>query len=164
LGYGLLSPAAGWLLAGVPLGWRTIVTCSLIMATALSVFFLGQVFQAEEDRRRRDRTLVATHGPRAVVTATRLCLWYAGIGVVILSLIGAFPRSCLLAMPVWVWLERWLVGTSRREILQEAHARVFVRRLGLFGLALLLCATGSYLADLYVGGPAAGQATVFRAG
>jgi 4-hydroxybenzoate polyprenyltransferase len=162
IGYGVLSPAAGWTLAKVPMGWRTLVVATLMIATALSVYFVAQVFQAEDDRNRGDRTLIVTHGARVVITATRLSLAYAAGGAVVLSILGAFPRPCMLAAPVWLWIDRWLVTEARRGRLDEALARRFVRRLFTFGLVLLVLATSAFVRDLRTGGPTAGQATTIR--
>jgi 1,4-dihydroxy-2-naphthoate octaprenyltransferase len=159
VGYGVLTPAAGWVLVEAPLGGRTLATATLLMATALSVYFIGQVFQGEEDRQRRDRTLVATHGAGAVISATRVCLAYAGFGVTVMCIVGWFPRVCLLACPAWPMLDGWLVRAARRGPLEEVQARGFVRRLSMFGLLLLLASIGSYLGDIYRGGSVAGQAT-----
>jgi 4-hydroxybenzoate polyprenyltransferase len=162
IGYGVLSPAAGWVLVGVPLGWRVVAVASLTMATALSVYFIAQVFQVDEDRRRGDRTLAATHGSQSVVVATRLCLAYAAGGAFVLCVIGGFPRVCVLAAPAWLSLDRWLLRECRRGTLDEVRVRGFVRRLFAFGLVLLTLATGDYVHDLRVGGFAAGQATALR--
>jgi 4-hydroxybenzoate polyprenyltransferase len=162
IGYGVLSPTAGWALAEVPFGWRTLVVATLMIATALSVYFVSQVFQADEDRSRGDRTLVATHGPQVVVNVTRSSLAYAAGGSIMLSILGGFPRPCMLAAPVWLWIDRWLVAEARHGRLDEALARTFVRRLFTYGLVLLLLATSAFLYELRAGGPTAGRATAIR--
>lgn len=145
VGYGLISPGAGWLIADVAATPRTVVVAMLLTGVALSVYFFAQVFQQAEDRARGYRTLVATHGPRAVVLATRLCLGFAFSGVVTLSILGWLPLVCALVLPGWLWLDRWL--GAHRPRFSERDVRVYVLSLLCLGAQLMLLALADFCLD-----------------
>jgi 4-hydroxybenzoate polyprenyltransferase len=132
VGYGLLSPLAGWVVVRVSANPRTLMVWLLSGVGVLGCYFAAQAFQREEDSRRGYRTLVVLAGPKAVLTLTR-CLFGAGflIGLAA-ALLGWFPRLCLLAAPFGWWIDRRLARWSR---LPEGGNERMAR-----GLVLLLCA------------------------
>lgn len=138
VGYGVLSPAAGWSLLDLPATRRTVAVAGLLAATALSVYFYAQVFQEREDRSRGYRTLVATHGPAAVVMVSRWCLGLAFVGLAAMSLVGCLPRLCLLVVPGWLALDRWVGRRGARS--SEREVRSFVWGLLSLGITLVLLA------------------------
>lgn len=71
IGFGTLTPLAGWLAVGVPVtrwGWLLILGFAPLFA---ALYPLTQLYQMDEDRARGDRTLALLLGPRvSLATAT----------------------------------------------------------------------------------------------
>ena len=80
VGYGLLSPLAGWSVVGVAPNARTVLVWLLFGCAIFGTYLAAQAFQQEEDRQRGYRTLVATHGPRTVLLGARAAIGVAMIG------------------------------------------------------------------------------------
>jgi hypothetical protein len=161
LGYAILSPLAGWAIVGVDFSARMGAVLAILVAYAGAPFLGAQAFQAEDDRARGYRTLVATHGPRVVLTAARLCLWIGTSALTAASLLGWFPRLCALVLvPAWIgdryiaaWLEQPGGGDAR-------WAQGFAKRLMLLGVVLFAVAYADYGVDLLRGsGQVAGLGT-----
>lgn len=159
-GYGILSPLAGWVVAGVGLNPRTVVLWALGSLGVLGAYFAAQAFQGQEDRERGYRTLVVTHGPRATLLAARACLAIAFVGGVTLALIGWLPRICLVATVGWFAADRffaqWLAQPDGGD---ESWARGFANRLLLALLIGVTLAFGQYVFDSLNGQPVAGLGT-----
>lgn len=112
VGYGVLSPLAGWAVVGVSANPRTVVVWALAQVGILAAYYAAQAFQQDEDRARGYRTLVATHGPSAVLRLARV---FVGLGFVSglgLALVGWIPRACLLGAVGWWVVDRWLARWS----------------------------------------------------
>jgi len=161
LGYGILSPLAGWAVAEVTLTPRTAVLWGLGSLGVLGAYFAAQAFQGEEDRARGYRTLVVTHGPRATLQAARICVFVAFAGGVILAAIGWLPRICLLASVGWGladrFFARWMAQPGGGD---ESWARGFANRLLVALLLGVGLAFGQYVIDSLQGRPVAGLGTV----
>jgi len=102
VGYGLLSPLAGWAVVGAPLDLRSLLVWPLLAVGLLAPTFAAQAFQGEADRRRGYRTLVVLRGPEACLRAARAALLLAvawGLG---LAAIGLVPRLCLAGALPWM--------------------------------------------------------------
>ena len=108
LGYGILSPLAGWAVSGSPFTWRTALVLVLGASFILGVYFSAQAFQREEDAARGYRTLVVTHGPRWTLDVARACLLVSMVGMSLAALIGAFPRAAFATAPLWFLADRHL--------------------------------------------------------
>lgn len=158
LGYGLLSPMAGWSLAQVSANPRTLMAWGLGMLGVLACYFMAQAFQQDEDAERGYRTLVVTHGADGALAAARICLGLAFAGGMLLAALGWFPRICLLSLPMWWWIDRWLVRWSR-EGGSERHARIFAQRTLGAVLVVLLLVFGEYTRESLAGEPVAGLGT-----
>ncbi len=161
VGYGLLSPLAGFLVVGVPATPRSVAVWLLLGLVVLGMYFAAQAFQSEEDRDRGYRTLVATHGPGVVLRSARACI-QIGVGAgVLLAVIGWLPRACLLCVPGWWVVDRWLVAWSAAPAGgSAAWARGFTKRLLWLGSLGLLGAFIDYGLDSYEGRPVAGLGTI----
>lgn len=160
LGYGLLSPLAGWAVVGVAPNPRTLLMWPVCGFGVLAAYFVAQAFQGPEDRARGYRTLVATHGPGVTLTAARLCVaaGYAICGA--LALAGWLPRLCLIGLLTWPWVDRWLADWSRDPTGgHSGWATGFAWRLLRAGLVVLACVTVDHLRAIHSGGPVAGLAT-----
>lgn len=160
LGYGLLSPAAGWVLVGVAPTARTASVGALLVLWVCSAMFAAQAFQGVEDRARGYRTLVVTHGPRAAVVAARTLALCALVGLIALAVAGWLPRLTLLSAPLFLRLDahlrRW---AARAEDGTAGDAAEAVRRLLWAGGGLFGCALGQYALDCASGAPPAGLGT-----
>ena len=153
LGYGLLSPMAGWLVAGVAPTARTVALALILVLSTLGIYFLAQLGQGEEDGARGYGTLVARHGDRSVVREAHRTL-RAAMGLFVgLAALGMLPRTLLVTAPLLVFLDRRLAGLRRAD---EVPALLSA----LVGVATLCVAlaVGHYFADLWRVGPVAGQA------
>jgi 4-hydroxybenzoate polyprenyltransferase len=160
VGYGLLSPLAGWLVVAVPAGARTVLVWLLGGLGVLGCYFAAQAFQGEEDVRRGYRTLVATHGPRATLLAARLCIGTGMLGGLALTLFGWLPRLCLPAFLLGWWVDAWLRRWANEPAGgSERWARGMAWRLLLAGAAAVGLAYIDYFIDLAGDGPVAGAAT-----
>jgi hypothetical protein len=124
------------------------------------MYFAAQAFQADEDRDRGYRTLVATHGPTVVLRTARACITAAIAGGLLLAAMGWLPRACLLCLPGWWLLDRWLVAWTEAPAGGSASwAKGFTQRLLWVGLVGLLGAFLDYAWDSHEGRPVAGLGT-----
>ncbi|MBN2798891.1 MAG: UbiA prenyltransferase family protein [Deltaproteobacteria bacterium] len=163
LGYGVLSPAVGWCVAGVGLTLRGGLILALVPLAMLGLFFAAQAFQGPEDAARGYRTLVVTGGPVSALRASRLLLGAAFAGFLGLVAVGWIPLLGAVVLPLWWVSDRHLARWSLEEGGGTGlHARVLLRQLTLTFLAVLLAIGGHYGWSLRGGGPTAGLAT--RAG
>lgn len=163
LGYGLLSPLAGWSLAGVDANPRTLLAWFLALMGVLSCYFAAQAFQQEEDAARGYRTLVVTHGPQGALSAARVCMAVTFGGGMVLAAVGWFPAICLLGLPLWLWVDGWLrAWQAAPDGGSEQHARVFARRAFWAVVTMLLLVFGEYVRESFANEPVAGLGT--RAG
>ena len=161
IGYGLLSPLAGWAVVGVNPNIRSLLVWLAGGMGTLGCYFAAQAFQRQEDAARGYRTLVVTHGSQGALRAARICLGLGFLVGMALAAFGWLPRSCLVGVPLWLWLDRWL----RRWSMQpagggERWARGLAVRLLVGAVVAIGVATADYIDDLFRGGPVAGLATV----
>lgn len=160
VGYGTLSPIAGWAAADGVFTWRAGLSLAFAVALMLSVYFSAQAFQRDEDRRRGYRTLVATHGPAMVLAAARVGLGVGVLGVLAGAAIGFYPRTLLVAAPVLVAADRHLARWRRAP--NGGNGRLasgYVHRLALAALVAVLAAYASHFAALLADAPPGGCAT-----
>lgn len=160
LGYGLLTPLAGLVVAGAGIGPRTLWVLGVLVLAMGGLAFAAQAFQGEEDRARGDRTLVATHGPRAAVLAARALLDAAALMALVGAAWGWFPLACLVGLPVMVAVDRFLVRWARHpDGGGPGHARRLVRMLVGMLLVMVVGAIGAHVSGLVAGAPPAGRNT-----
>lgn len=140
IGYGVLSPLGGFLYADMPATWRGGAVLLTSVPWMLTAYFAAQAFQEDEDRARGYRTLVAVHGPLVTLRATRVCLWIALVMSAGLAVAGVVPRIVLVPLPVFFFLDRYLVRWSAQPKGGDAAwaGRFFAR---LAGVALLVLAS-----------------------
>lgn len=160
LGYGVLSPVAGWWIVDVTVNARTLVTWWILFSSVMATFYCLQGYQYEEDRERGYQTLVVTGGPVAALRVGRifiilgLCTWS------VLLVLGWYPRVTILVVPVWIWWERWIASWS-----SSARPDVFLWPLGYakrafwVGIIAMGLIGGVYVIDSLRGHPVAGLAT-----
>jgi 4-hydroxybenzoate polyprenyltransferase len=160
VGYGLLSPLAGWATVDVSPNLRTALVWGLGGAGIFGTYLAAQAFQGEEDRARGYRTLVATAGPQAVLRLARAAIALAMIGGLTLAVVGWLPRTCLFGVIGWWYVDRHLsVWAERKGGGSERDARIFALRMsGTLVLGILL-AFVEYAADSFAHRPVAGLGT-----
>ena len=126
LGFGTLTPYAGWAATGAPLhaagAWVLVAFCPLFAA----LYPLTQLYQVEEDRARGDRTLAIVVGMRA-----SLGIALAAVAVAF----ACFARAAAIARPgpvgwgalavaLLAWLAVLVPWTARAEgMAPPAHKR-----------------------------------------
>jgi 4-hydroxybenzoate polyprenyltransferase len=160
VGYGLLSPLAGWAVVDVDPNLRTVLVWLLGGLGTLGCYFAAQAFQRREDEARGYRTLVVTHSPAGALGAARLCLALGLLGGMALSAVGYLPRICLIGVPLWWWVDSWLRRWSRQpEGGDESWARGMAVRLLVSAVAAIGVALVDYALDHQRIGPVAGLAT-----
>ena len=160
LGYGLLTPVAGLAAARGGVGARTLGVLAITMMAMGSLSFAAQAFQQQEDTARGDRTLVATHGPWATITAARIFIGVANAMALLGSLLGWFPFACLVALPLAVHVDRYMArwaqipggGTP-------AHASGLIKRLLILLGVTVVAAIVEHIWDLLHGELPAGLNT-----
>ena len=162
VGYGALSPIAGWSAAHVTPTWRAVLTLAFAVLLILGTYFAAQAFQAEEDRRRGYRTLVVTHGPRWTLTVTRVCFLVSVIGLLGLTVAGAYPRLFLVSVPIWWWADRHLARW--RELPDGGDGRWaagLVGRLAVGAIVVVIAAYVHHFDRLAAGEPPGGCGTAW---
>lgn len=160
VGYGLLSPAAGFFVVGVPPTLRTAGAAVVVATLVMSLYFAAQAFQGEDDCERGYRTLVVTHGPRRTLQVSRVLLALGCVLAAGMVLAGWLPRLCGFILPAWYVCDRWLVGwMETKEGGTKDHAEGYVVRLLGLGLIVFAAAVVDFGIARARGGPVAGLAT-----
>lgn len=108
LGYGLLSPLAGWAALQLPAQPGSAMVLPLLPLGLLGPYFVAQVHQEQADRSRGYRTLVVTHGPRACVVAGTAAIALALLWGLALVGLGVAPRQAALGALPWLFVVAWL--------------------------------------------------------
>lgn len=139
IGFGAMTPLAGWLATGLPL--RVPETTAMLAFAPLfgALYPLTQLYQLEEDRRRGDRTLAVVLGLRkslALAIASTLVAFavFAAAGRME-GWGGDLWRWALLVLALSAWLALllpWYAGAASRSA--SAHQRGMYLALGVWGL------------------------------
>ena len=161
LGYGVLSPLAGWWVADVDPTPRAVATLVLLACWVGATYFGAQGFQAEEDRRRGYRTLVATRGEPATISVARAGYAVAIGGLLALSAAGWYPRILWLGLPLAVALDRHLARWARHPELGVEGGKGMLRRATVLAVGLIGLAVAQHLWDILHGLPPAGLGTAW---
>lgn len=164
LGYGVLSPVAGWAAAGLDPTPRTGVALGLHVAWIGATYFGAQAFQGEEDARRGYRTLVVTHGSGTTIATARVLYAVAFGGLSAFAVAGWFPRVVLLAVPAWWALDRHLAAWALQPAPGAGGGRAMLRRATALAAAVLLTASAQHVWLVANRLPPAGQGTAWRPG
>lgn len=160
VGYGVLSPLAGFVVVGGAPTTRGAMMLALLALTSLGWTFAAQAFQQAEDRARGDRTLVVTHGPAVALGAARVCFAAVGLTTLGLTAVGWLPAGLWLAAPAVALVDLHLAVWAR---LPDGGTEAWARRQAWLGLLFgALCITGaalSYVTDSLSSRPVAGLGT-----
>jgi hypothetical protein len=164
LGYGVLSPAAGWSLVGARFDLRAAIGISVLAVLAGSSWLVAQAFQEEEDRRRGYRTFVVDYGQRKTLEIARIAL-DLGYGVATwLAIIGWYPRPCLLGLVGFAWTHREISAWIADGDGNERRARRVLSGIVGTGLLFVLGALLEYLREDYTGQALCGLGTTYPVG
>lgn len=128
IGYGLLSPMAGFALVGVAPTLRTWVAGGLVLAWVAATYLGAQGFQEREDRARGYRTLVATHGAACTLGGARALFAIAVGGLMLGAGVGWFPHLLFTVIVPGVWLDRHLAAWAAEPSRGAEAAREMLRR------------------------------------
>lgn len=162
VGYGLLSPVAGWLVVEQAPSLRMVVTFSLLACMVTGGYFAAQAFQQGADEARGYRTLVVTAGPERTLRLARWLMLVPVCSGLVLSVAGFYPRSCLPFFPYFLWVESYLRRWRAQPDGGDARwASGYLKRLLVGGLLLLAVAYVEYRIQYELRGPVAGRATSF---
>jgi 4-hydroxybenzoate polyprenyltransferase len=129
LGYGLLTPLAGWGLTGQPLTswfWKICIGFAFLFG---SLYPATQIYQVEEDTARGDRTLVISLGITRSLTAA-LLLQLAAHAMFIWAAIERNASVFWIILSLTAWsavITRWL--TQWRDLTQNQHEKRMYRLL-----------------------------------
>lgn len=145
IGYGVLSPLGGWLLAELPATPRGALVLCVSVTFIVAAYLAAQAFQEQEDRERGYRTLVALRGARFTLDVTRAFLALSVVLTLGLAALGWFPRAALLSAPAFFAADRHLVRW--REVPGGGDgkwAAGFFVRLTIAGLLCLAAVSAEY--------------------
>lgn len=121
VGFGLLTPLAGWALTGRPFS-RPILLASVGFAFLFATLYpMTQVYQVAEDSRRGDRTLVIQVGVgRSLGLALLAALVAHGFFLAGVLALGREPRFLVPSLLAWLaillpWLRGWRTWTDQQH-------------------------------------------------
>jgi 1,4-dihydroxy-2-naphthoate octaprenyltransferase len=161
LGYGVLSPLGGFLFAGAPASLRGALTLAVSVLFLLTAYLAAQAFQESEDRARGYRTLVALRGGSYVVRATRILFALSALATLALAVVGYYPRSVLMAAPLFVWGERHLARWSERVTSDSGPAVRLFKVLLAAGVVSVSAVMLDFEWSARTGGPLGGLGTAY---
>ncbi len=131
LGFGFLTPYAGWALAGAGLSTRGLLLLGSFAALYGGLYPLTQLYQREEDRSRGDRTTAVALGVTGTFTLSLTTMGVASLGFLIAGL-RAPPLSgaggAALGVAAASWFMVLLPWWRSREVLAPAGHQGFMKR------------------------------------
>jgi 4-hydroxybenzoate polyprenyltransferase len=137
IGFGTLTPYAGWAATGVPLGPVPSLVLFAFCPLFAALYPLTQLYQFEEDRGRGDRTLALMLGMRASLS---VAIAASGVAFVCFAVAATLANvSTVRAVPLVIagvaWLAlltRWSARCGRMTTAE--HKRGMYAALGAWGL------------------------------
>ena len=121
VGFGLLTPLAGWALTGRPFGHLILLASAGFAFLFASLYPMTQIYQVAEDSRRGDRTLVIQMGVgRSLGLALLTALIAHGCLVAGVMDLGRNPWFLLPSLVAWLavllpWLRGWRSWTDQQH-------------------------------------------------
>jgi len=148
VGFGTLTPFAGWALTGRPLDGPILLVFAAFAPLFAALYPLTQIYQFEEDRSRGDRTLALMLGERASLLVA-LAATLLAFGTFLVAALqrggaatGAWGLGLLgVALGMWLgvlvpWLFRW------RTMTPAQHQRGMYAALGAWAVTDIAVAVG----------------------
>ncbi len=137
VGFGSLTPFAGWAATGVPVGAVPAIVMFAFCPLFAALYPLTQLYQFEEDRARGDRTLALMLGMRASLS---VAIGASGVAFACFAVavhLGAVPlvRAIPLVVAGVLWLSILTRWSARAERMTSAeHKRGMYAALGAWGV------------------------------
>jgi 4-hydroxybenzoate polyprenyltransferase len=137
IGFGTLTPYAGWAATGLPLAPVPALVLFAFCPLFAALYPLTQLYQFDEDRARGDRTLALMLGMRASLSVAIAASGVAFACFAVAAMLGGVPlaRSLPLAVAGAFWLgilARWSARCERMTPMQ--HKRGMYAALAAWGL------------------------------
>lgn len=113
IGFGFLTPLAGWALTGRPFSAAVLWSCGGFALLFATLYPMTQIYQVAEDTRRGDLTLVIRFGVgRSLFLALLAALGAHGLFFTAFLALGRSPLPLLISLSAWLalilpWLARW---------------------------------------------------------
>lgn len=149
IGFGILTPLAGWMLSGaVPLLWAMLVIAGFGPLFA-ALYPLTQLYQLDEDRARGDRTLALVLGmTRSLQFAIAMVLLGVGLMATGLFLGFGWTAAGWVAVPLVAWLALLLRWLRKHPTMSPAeHKRGMYRALQAWALTNATVLAAAVLPD-----------------
>jgi lycopene elongase/hydratase (dihydrobisanhydrobacterioruberin-forming) len=137
IGFGSLTPYAGWAATGVPVGPAGMLVLLAFCPLFAALYPLTQLYQLEEDRARGDRTLALMLGMRASLSIAIAASGVAFACFAVAAMLGRIPivRALPLGISGLVWLTLLMRWSARHQRMTVAeHKRGMYAALGAWGL------------------------------
>jgi len=121
LGFGLLTPLAGWALTGRPFSRAILLAAAGFAFLFASLYPMTQIYQVAEDSRRGDRTLVIQVGVgRSLILALLVALIAHGCFAAGVLALGRPMLPLALSLLGWIgllipWLMKWKTMTDQQH-------------------------------------------------
>lgn len=121
LGFGLLTPLAGWALTGRPFDAGILRAAWGFAFLFASLYPMTQIYQVAEDTRRGDRTLVIRMGVgRSLALALTAALVAHLFFATAVMALGRHPWPLGLSLAAWLavllpWMARWRTWSDKRH-------------------------------------------------
>ncbi len=161
LGYGVLSPVAGWSLVGAPVELRAVLGLVALVCLVAASWLVAQAFQEADDRRRGYHTFVADFGAVATLRGARVASALGfGLGGV-LAMIGWYPRPCLIGLGGALWVDRAISAWIADGNGSERRARAVLVGLVWSGVLFIVGACLEYVREDLSGQPLCGLGTTY---
>ena len=150
IGFGTLTPYAGWAATGAPLGPVHALVLFAFCPLFAALYPLTQFYQFEEDRARGDRTLALMLGLRASLSVAIAASGVAFACFAVAAMMARVPilRAVPLMIAAALWLgilSRWSARCTRMS--PDQHKRGMYAALGAWGVTdvavLIAFASGS---------------------
>jgi 4-hydroxybenzoate polyprenyltransferase len=133
LGFGTLTPYAGWATTGLPVGTEGRFILAGFCLLFAGLYPLTQIYQYEEDARRGDRTLAGMLGARPSLIVATVCVVLAFALFGKAALVASWPsgwRWGALGIAALAWLGVLIPWTLRSRVMaQREHQRGMYRAL-----------------------------------
>ena len=137
VGFGTLTPYAGWAASGLPVGAVPTIVLIAFCPLFAALYPLTQLYQFEEDRARGDRTLALMLGMRASLSVAVAASGVAFACFAVAAILGQVSavRAAPLAVAGIIWLAlltRWSARCQRMTVAE--HKRGMYAALAAWGL------------------------------